>query len=85
MLLKLAPSPEQHTALLETMHALNDACHMIAEVTYENQLANTFTLQKLSYLSARTKYIATVKRIGIERWFPLVFSGSGQTLPLTAG
>jgi putative transposase len=56
MLLKLAPSPEQHTALLETMHAFNDACNAIAQVAYDNQLANKFTLQKLVYADVRTQF-----------------------------
>ena len=56
MLLKLAPTIEQHHALLETMHAFNDACNMIADVAYENQLANKFKLQKLVYSDARKQY-----------------------------
>jgi putative transposase len=56
MLLKLAPSPEQHTALLETMHAFNDACTAIAQVAYDNQLANKFTLQKLVYAAVRQQF-----------------------------
>ena len=56
MLLKLVPSPEQHTALLETMHAFNDACTAIAQVAYDNQLANKFTLQKLVYVDVRQQF-----------------------------
>lgn len=56
MLLKLVPEPAYHAALLDTMHLFNDACNMIAEVAYENQLANKFKLQKLVYLSARADY-----------------------------
>lgn len=56
MLLRLAPEPTQHTALLDTMHAFNAACTMIAEVAFENQLANKFKLQKLVYLSARADF-----------------------------
>lgn len=56
MLLKLAPSPEQHQALLETMHAFNDACNMIADVAYTNQLANKFKLQKLVYVDVRKRF-----------------------------
>lgn len=53
MLLKLAPSPAHYQALLETMHAFNDACNAIAEVAHANQLANKFKLQKLVYADIR--------------------------------
>jgi putative transposase len=56
MLLKLAPTTEQHRALLETMHAFNAACNGIAEVAFEYQLANKFELQKLVYGLARVQY-----------------------------
>src|SRR5947207_3332703 len=56
MLLKLAPSPEQHIALLETMHAFNDACNEIVQVAFDNQLANKFKLQKLVYKDIRKQY-----------------------------
>src|SRR5258707_5909527 len=32
MLLKLVPTPDQHAALLETLHALNAACTYAAEM-----------------------------------------------------
>lgn len=56
MLLKLAPSPEQHQALLETMHAFNAACNYIADVAYTSQLANKFKLQKLVYADVRKQF-----------------------------
>jgi putative transposase len=56
MLLKLAPSPEQSNALLETMHAFNDACNAIADVAYAEKLANKFELQKLVYADIRKQY-----------------------------
>jgi IS605 OrfB family transposase len=56
MLLKLAPSPEQHSALLETMHAFNDACNSIAQVAFDEQLANKFKLQKLVYADIRKQF-----------------------------
>ncbi len=56
MLLKLAPSPEQQNALLEVMHAFNDACNMIAQVAYDEQLANKFKLQKLVYATVRKDF-----------------------------
>lgn len=56
MLLKLAPSPEQYDALLETMHAFNDACNAVAEVAYAEQIANKFKLQKLVYADLRRDF-----------------------------
>ncbi len=56
MLLKLAPAPEQQTALLETLHAFNDACNRIGEVAYTNRLANKYKLQKLVYTDMRKQY-----------------------------
>jgi IS605 OrfB family transposase len=56
MLLKLAPSPAQHSALLETMHAFNDACNAIAETAFEQRLGNKFKLQKLVYADIRTRF-----------------------------
>jgi putative transposase len=56
MLLKLAPSPEQSNALLETVYAFNDACNAIAEVAFAEQLANKFELQKLVYAHIRKQY-----------------------------
>jgi putative transposase len=56
MLLKLAPSPAQQTALLETMHAFNDACNVIAETAFAEQLGNKFKLQKLVYADVRKQF-----------------------------
>ncbi len=56
MLLKLAPTEEQHHALLETMHAFNAACDYIAEQAYEAQVANKFELQKMTYGTLRATY-----------------------------
>jgi putative transposase len=56
MLLKLAPSPEQHTALLETMHAFNDACNDIAQTAFDEKLANKFELQKIVYGAIRKRF-----------------------------
>ncbi len=56
MLLKLAPTTEQHHALLETMHAFNAACGYIAEQAFEAKVANKFELQKMTYGELRTTY-----------------------------
>ena len=56
MLLKLAPTKEQHQALLETMHAFNQAANYVAEIAFEEKSANKFALQKLVYGELRTTY-----------------------------
>ena len=56
MLLKLAPTEEQHRALLDTMHAFNAACNYVAEIAFCEKSANKFALQKLVYGELRTTY-----------------------------
>jgi IS605 OrfB family transposase len=56
MLLKLAPTIEQHHALLETMHAFNAACDYVAEIALSEKTANKFALQKIVYAQLRTTY-----------------------------
>src|SRR5260221_14709791 len=56
MLLKLIPTTEQHQALLETMHAFNEAANSVAQVAFAEKTANRFELQKLVYGELRTTY-----------------------------
>ncbi|MFL5665104.1 MAG: RNA-guided endonuclease TnpB family protein, partial [Ktedonobacteraceae bacterium] len=56
MLLKLAPTEEQHHALLDTMHAFNTAADYVASVAFREQTANKFELQKLVYAEVRSTY-----------------------------
>ncbi len=56
MLLKLAPTPEQHRALLETMHAFNAACNAVAEEAFARKSANKFELQKYIYARLRAEF-----------------------------
>jgi putative transposase len=56
MLLKLAPTPEQHQALLDTMHAFNAAANYVADIAFSEKSANKFDLQKLVYAELRTTY-----------------------------
>ncbi|HYL41978.1 MAG TPA: transposase [Ktedonobacteraceae bacterium] len=56
MLLKLAPTQDQHHALLETMHAFNAAATYVAEIAFGEKTANKFELQKLVYGELRTTY-----------------------------
>src|SRR6266700_6880971 len=56
MLLKLAPTTEQCHALLETMHAFNEAANYVASVAFAEKSANKFALKKLVYGELRTTY-----------------------------
>jgi putative transposase len=56
MLLKLVPTPEQHAALLETMHVFNAACTYAAEMAFAARTANKFELQKMVYGALRAEY-----------------------------
>jgi putative transposase len=56
MLLKLLPTKEQHQALLDTMHAFNEAANYVAQVAFAEKTANKFALQKLVYGELRTTY-----------------------------
>lgn len=56
MLLKLAPTTEQAQALLDTMHAFNDAANYVASVAFAEKTASKFELQKLVYGELRTTY-----------------------------
>ena len=53
---KLLPMPEQHTLLLETMHAFNSACTWIAEYAYKERCASKFVLQKALYYDIRQRF-----------------------------
>ena len=54
--IKLLPSPEQHTVLLETMHAFNAACTWIAHYAYKERCASKFVLQKALYYEVRQRF-----------------------------
>src|SRR5947209_704263 len=56
ILLKLAPTEEQHQALLESMHTFNAAANYVASVAFAEKTANKFELQKLVYGELRTTY-----------------------------
>jgi IS605 OrfB family transposase len=56
LLVKLAPSPDDHDALLRTLEAFNAACNAIAEVAYEHHVANKLRLQPLVYYDIRDRF-----------------------------
>lgn len=53
---KLAPSAEQHAALLATMERFNQACDAIALVAFREGCANKIDLQKIVYYPTRERF-----------------------------
>jgi len=47
--LKLLPTEEQKTALLETIERINDACNYISEVAWQHKHFGRWALHKLCY------------------------------------
>jgi IS605 OrfB family transposase len=56
LLVKLAPTPDQHAALLRTLETFNAACNAIAAVAFAEQCASKFDLQKLVYYDIRAQF-----------------------------
>jgi len=56
VLVKLAPTLEQHASLLRTLEAFNAACNAVAEVAFAHHLANKIELQKLVYYDIRQHF-----------------------------
>jgi len=55
-MLKLATSPRQHTALLETMERFNEACNYISQLAFEHYTASQVKLHHLAYRYLREHY-----------------------------
>lgn len=53
---KLAPTPDQHAALLATMERVNACCDWLASVAFRERCANRIDLQKLTYYEARERF-----------------------------
>jgi putative transposase len=56
LLVKLAPTPEEHAALLRTLETFNAACNQVADVAYEHRVANKLRLQPLVYYHLRQRF-----------------------------
>src|SRR5262245_14544014 len=56
LVVKLAPSPDQHAALLATMERVNAACDWLGGVAFRERCANRIALQKLVYYEARARF-----------------------------
>lgn len=55
-MVKLAPSEEQHKALLETMERFNEACNYISQLAFEKYTASQVKLHHLAYRYLREHY-----------------------------
>ena len=55
LLVKLAPEPQDHAALLRTLETFNAACNAIAEVDTTCE-ANKIELQRLVYYDIRERF-----------------------------
>ncbi len=56
LLVKLAPTPDQHAALLRTLEAFNAACNAIAVASFTARCANKIELQKMVYYDIRDRF-----------------------------
>ena len=56
LLVKLDPTPDQHTALLRTLETFNAACNDIAGTAFAERCANKIELQKLVYYDIRARF-----------------------------
>ena len=56
LLVKLAPTPDQHAALLRTLERFNAACNAIAAVAFHERCANKIALQRLVYYDIRAQF-----------------------------
>src|SRR6185437_12857394 len=56
LLVKLAPTPAHHAALLRTLETFNAACNAIAAVAFAERCANKIELQRLVYYDIREQF-----------------------------
>jgi len=56
LMIKLAPSDEQHNALLETMERFNEACNYASRVAFDNKTFGQFYLHHLTYETLRKQF-----------------------------
>jgi putative transposase len=56
LVVKLAPTRDQHAALLATMERVNVCCDWLATVAFRERCANRIALQKLTYYEARERF-----------------------------
>ena len=54
--IQLRPTPEQVSALEQTMRQFNIACNWVAERAFERKLANAYALHKRHYYEVRQRF-----------------------------
>jgi predicted transposase len=59
--IKLQPTPEQHSALLDTLERCNEACNYLSSVGFESGCLKQFDLHKLAYADIRSKFELTAQ------------------------
>ena len=58
---KLAPNPEQHDALLDTLETVNDAANYISERAWETKTFRQYDLHHLLYYDLRSRFNLTAQ------------------------
>lgn len=56
LMIKLAPSEEQHQLLLQTMERFNEACNYASQVAFDKQSFGQFTIHKMAYRYLREHF-----------------------------
>lgn len=56
LVVKLLPTPEQNAALLEAMERFNAACNHVADIAFQQRMANKYQLQKIVYREIREQF-----------------------------
>ncbi len=56
LMVKLAPSKEQHDALLKTMERFNEACNYASQVAFETKTYGQFYIHRLIYHELRERF-----------------------------
>ena len=55
-MIKLAPSEEQHQALLQTMESFNAACNYVSKLAFESRTFGQFYIHRLCYYEIRQRF-----------------------------
>ena len=56
LVIKLAPTPEQHRALIKTMESFNRACNYASKIAFESKTFGQFYIHRLIYHELRSKF-----------------------------
>lgn len=53
---RLIPTQEQETILLETIEAFNEACNFVSQIAFENRTASVVKIHRICYYEIRKKF-----------------------------